>query len=152
MKRVMVICSGNICRSPMAAAMVEKSLRDAKVPSVVISAGTLGINGQPAAANAITVMKQIGIDISSHRSQGVSAQMLTFADHLIVMEPIHEAFVRQKAPTVESRIQRMWDYAEPRGRLPLIPDPVGQELEAFAACRDELVACVAAWARWSILR
>ncbi|MBI4822346.1 MAG: hypothetical protein HY791_39160 [Deltaproteobacteria bacterium] len=132
----------------MAAVMAERALKGANVPAVVISAGTLGIHGQPAAAHAVSVMREIGLELSGHRSQGVSVQMLSFADYILVMEPLHEAYLRQKAQTVSERIHRVWEYAEPRGRLTHIADPMGQDLEAFAICRDELLACIDSWARW----
>src|SRR5881396_718122 len=89
-KRIVFVCSGTICRSPMAEAIARKLLADAKIPAMVISAGTLGINSNPAATHAVTAVQELGIDLSGHRSQGVTLQLLRMADHVLVMSPEHE--------------------------------------------------------------
>jgi len=145
MKRVICVCSGNICRSPMAAGIVRDRLGKQDIPCVVISAGTLNINGQPASVHAVEACSQIGLDISGHRSQGVSAPLLELADHLVVMSPHHAESLLRIDKRLAPKIVRIWEFStEP---LDEIADPVGLDLAAFVKCRDILVGCLDAWVR-----
>ena len=145
MHRIIFVCSGNICRSPLAAGMAKAKLATANIPSVVISAGTLNINGQSAAPNAVEAAKQIGIDIESHRSQGVSQGLMAMADHIVVMAPRHEDALVKLDPNLEDNIVRMWAYGAHDESLTQIDDPVGQDLDAFITCRKRLDICLDAW-------
>ncbi len=145
MKRIVFICSGNICRSPMAAGLARDVLTKQKVPHVVISAGTLNINGQPAAKHAVEAMRLIDLDIAGHRSQGVSKHLCAMADKLVVMAPVHEQALVEMDPSLAPKIQRMWAYS--KDQYDEIADPVGLDLDAFVICRDLLVECVNEWAR-----
>ena len=145
MIRVVFICSGNICRSPLAAGMATAMLKEENIPAVVISAGTLNINGQPAAPNAVEAGQLIGIDISTHRSQGISLPLMRMADALVVMAPKHEAFLLKLDPNLDEKIVRMWEYGEHSETLFEIEDPVGQDLETFIVCRKRLTKCLRAW-------
>lgn len=141
--RIMFVCSGNICRSPMAAGLARAFLDAAGADAVVVSAGTLNINGEPAARFGRDAMKEIGIPIDDHYSQGVQLAMLNAADHIVVMAPRHEAAILESSPLVAPKIVRMWDWAE--ADLQQINDPVGRDLAAFQACRDLLTECVHSW-------
>ena len=88
-------------------------------------------------------MEEIEIDISSHYSQGVQTALLDVADHVFVMAPRHENYLRQHAPSAATKIVRMWEWAEEP--LSQIDDPVGQDLAAFRVCRDLLDRCLERW-------
>lgn len=145
MTRILFVCSGNLCRSPMAAALAEKMLSTAGIPAVVASAGTLGIYGSPAAANAIKVLEDVGVDLRRHSSQGISTVLLRAADHVVVMAPVHEQELLAREPAVAPKIRRLWEYTSPPGKLQEIEDPVGLPIEAFAECRETIVECLGVW-------
>ena len=141
--RLVFVCSGNICRSPIAAAFARQKAADRDVSAVVLSCGTLGIVGHPAAELGRVAMAEVGVDIADHYSQGVQAAMLNLADHVFVMAPKHEEFLRRTVPSATSRLVRMWEFApEPMDQ---IDDPVGQDLDAFRHCRDLLDRCLDNW-------
>lgn len=141
--RLVFVCSGNICRSPIAAAYGRHKAAERGVAVVVLSCGTLGIVGQPAAHGSQVAMAEVGIDISDHYSQGVQAAILDVADRVFVMAPRHEAFLVQHSPAVAAKIVRTWEYAgEP---MEQIDDPIGKDLEAFRQCRDLLDRCMDNW-------
>ncbi len=147
-RRIIVACSGNICRSPMAAAMLKPMLAQAQLPAVVISAGTLNLLGQSAAAHAQDAMTEIGVDLTEHRSQGLSPQFMRLADAIIVMSPEHVAFIQQHARDVMPRVVKLWEYYPedaPEAPLSEIVDPVGRDRQAFRACRDVLQQCLSGW-------
>lgn len=129
----------------MAAGMAKKQLSDAQIPAVVISAGTLNLNGQSAAPNAVAAAAEIDIDIASHRSQGVSLPLMSMADQLVIMAPNHEAALLALDEGLAPKIVRIWEFGQHESALVQIDDPVGQDLAAFAKCRDRLTICLKAW-------
>ena len=145
MKRIVFVCSGNICRSPMAAGLASKMLEDAGVPSVVISAGTLNIQGSPASEHAVDVVASIDVDISMHRSQGVSPHLMRLADQIVVMAPNHEEHILGLDRSLAPKIHRLWEYADPDAGLTEIADPVNQSRDVYEECRDLLVSCLERW-------
>lgn len=144
--RIVFVCSGNICRSPLAAAIAQRMLDAAKIPAVTISAGTLGLSGHSAAAHTITTAAEIGLDLTSHRSQGVSLALMRMADHIVVMAPHHAQFLLQGDPTLAPRIVRLWEFARDDGQpLDHIPDPVGKDLFTFRRARDLIQQGLESW-------
>lgn len=125
--------------------MAKAKLEAAGIPAEVTSAGTLYINGQPAAPNAVFAGELIGIDITSHLSQGISMQMALTADHLVAMAPHHVNELTGLDPSLEGKIVRLWTYGEHVDPLVEIADPVGQDLDAFVECGERLDICLDSW-------
>ncbi|QDG54623.1 hypothetical protein FIV42_28920 [Persicimonas caeni] len=142
-RRIVFVCSGNICRSPLAEAMAKPMLEERGIPAVVISAGTLGLQGRSAAANSVTVAGEVGIDLEGHRSQGVSIPLMRMADHIVVMAPRHEAELVGKDRGLTGKIVRLWEYLDED--LDHIPDPVGQDVETFRVMRDRVQEALERW-------
>lgn len=86
--RILVVCTANRCRSPMAAAMLSDALARSGVEAVVTSAGSLEA-GIPAVDNAIAVMGDRGLDITSHVSTQLSLELLSSIDLILTMERAH---------------------------------------------------------------
>jgi protein-tyrosine-phosphatase len=144
--RIVFICSGNICRSPMAEAIGRQLLFEGGIPTGwVESAGTLGIEGQPASEFAIKAVGELGLDLSGHRSQGVSARHLDEADYLVAMAPEHAREVWMQRPATEPRIVRLWIYTTRKGRLQRIDDPIGKSYEVYVEARDNIRECLQNW-------
>ncbi len=141
--RIIFVCSGNICRSPMAEAIARDLLEQRELEAVVISAGTLGITGRPPASLAERVLEEIDLSPPSTRSQGLSPALLKRADYVPVMEPKHARAVEQAAPEAAERLVRLWEYADPP--IEGIADPVGENLETFRDTRDLLYECIERW-------
>ncbi len=93
-----MVCTGNVCRSPMAAALLSHHLASAGVPASVSSAGLLE-GGAPVTPGAVAAMRLRGIDVSSHRSQQIDVAMLADADLVIGMASEH---VRESATLLPS--------------------------------------------------
>ena len=85
---VLVVCTANICRSPMGAAFLRYRAIEASFPIEVSSAGFL-FDGEPASSDAIAVMAEVGIDMSAHRSRIVDPEMVRASDLVITMERSH---------------------------------------------------------------
>jgi len=90
MHSVLLVCTANICRSPMAEALLRARLGEAAADWRIESAGTWALEGEGAAPRAIKVLKARGIDLSQHRSRVVDASLLNRARLVLVMEKGHK--------------------------------------------------------------
>ncbi len=147
--RIICICSGNICRSPMAVAHLRRRLADLDQPAVVISGGTLGIHGRRADPLARKIVRRsdpkAGAIIDEHRSQGLSPAMLQRADRLVIMSPRHRRFIEEHAPQVLPKVVELWQFTDEEPPIDRIPDPVGYDLQVFAKCHALTVDGLDAW-------
>jgi protein-tyrosine-phosphatase len=88
--RLLFVCTGNTCRSPMAEGILKKALKDRGVENVEVrSAGTYGLDLAPASVFAAAAAKAVGVDISRHRSRTLDEKMIEKADLILVMSPEH---------------------------------------------------------------
>lgn len=143
MIRAIFICTGNICRSPMAHYIFEHRANERGIPNLAVSMSTLGLQGNPAAPNAIDVCAEIGVDLENHRAQPLNQAMLKAATHIFVMEPIHEeAAIRAGADP--SKIIFLGSL-DPENPSPVIDDPHQQSREKFVICRDRIARALDSW-------
>jgi protein-tyrosine phosphatase len=134
-KLILFVCTGNTCRSPLAAALCRKRLADrlecavADLPSrgfEVTSAGLAAMRGEPAAADAVTVAHELGADLSDHASRPATADLLSDADMIVGMTAGH--------------LQGLAGFAGPGIRTRLLcgdsdlSDPIGGDLTVYQAC------------------
>jgi len=130
---LLFVCSGNTCRSPIATGLARRivaerldcdpeRLEDRDVR--IASAGVFAAAGLPAAENAKEVLARRGIDISRHRSQPLTVELVNRADYVFVMTPVHRAEVAALVPSAADRIIVLGDDEE-------IADPIGKDLEAY---------------------
>jgi len=91
MKKVLVVCTGNICRSPMVQALIRRELAERGLTEEVHvdSAGTYALVDHPASAGSVNAMAQRSLDITNHRAQQLDASMVAAADVILVMEEQH---------------------------------------------------------------
>ena len=144
--RVLVICSGNICRSPMVEAYLRQRLSRSEMAHVVVaSAGTLGINGVPASSEAVEAMGEIGIDLTGHRSKGLTAPDLRASEIVLAMDHEHLEYLAARHPEGRDRrylIRAFEKGPEPRADAPDLFDPVGRPVEVFRKQRDTIRVCI----------
>src|SRR2546423_6616281 len=84
MKTILCVCTGNVCRSPMAEGIFRQAVQD-RVNYRVLSAGLGAIDGQPPSGYAIQAARELGIDISSQRSRMLTAELVEQADYIFGM-------------------------------------------------------------------
>ena len=111
MKKVLFICTGNICRSPMAEGLL-RMMADNRLE--VVSAGLGAGRGQPPSAHAVAVLQKEGVDISGIRSQPVTAELLRSADYIFTMTRDHLDMLLLLYPEMatKARLVRFADEAK----------------------------------------
>lgn len=135
------VCSGNICRSPMAEGILKQILSKTKYKKwiKVRSAGTLMIPVSDAHEFAIDVMNEKKIDISQHRSSAISSQIMAESDVVIAMAYNHYKFLRERFPAHKDKVVliKQWQR-ENRLSNPSIADPIGHDIEFFNVTYTEI--------------
>ena len=125
MKTVMFVCTGNTCRSPMAQYLFQQM---AGGRAVSASAGLTARDGSPASACAQEAMREIGIDISAHRSRLLTPDLIHGADAVVAMGKEH--------------YYMLLHCGAPKERLYLlgsgIEDPYGGSLVVYRQCRNKI--------------
>ncbi len=137
MAHILVVCTGNICRSPAAAALLQHRLAQAGLGDWhVTSAGTWARDGQPATSHMVTLLADRGLDLSAHRARTVNHHILRAADLVLVMTRNHAEALRLEFP---DQAHKIYVLSEMLGGEPYdIEDPFGGTLDDYRRCVAEL--------------
>lgn len=139
MNAILVVCVGNICRSPVAEALLKTHFPDKRI----WSAGLSALVGKPADPAAQAIAAHSGLDLSGHRAQQVSGWMCSEADLILVMETGHRSELEQRFPLARGRIHRLGEGRD--GGID-IADPYRQPPPAFETAHAEIERSVTHWA------
>ena len=131
---VLCVCTGNICRSPMLEYLLRQELEKRGLTHITVtSAGTDTIDDMPASEHAVTVMDEVGIDLTVHRSRQMTQAIADDTDVCVVMTPQHGV------------IAALYFGIDPEAIVipgEGIPDPFGGSVKQYRQCRDALAAAL----------
>jgi protein-tyrosine phosphatase len=139
-EEVIVVCIGNICRSPMAEALLGARLRAMGFGTRVSSAGVGACVGLPADPMSITLMEERGLDIGAHRGRQLDPQHVGEHTQLLVMTQDQRKWITRRRGSLADRVALLGQWGEGE-----IADPVGRGRVEFEAARAAIERAVEQW-------
>ncbi len=145
---VLLVCTGNTCRSPMAQVMFQRRVSEtlqcdvAELPNrgvMVISAGVSAAAGTPASESAIQAMRSRRLDLSNHESRPVSDALVRFADLILTMTRGHRHAVLEHWPAAAGKIQLLGRDGRD------VADPIGGDVAEYERCAAQIETHLPHW-------
>ena len=134
---ILVVCTANRCRSPMAVGLLRGMLQEVGLADrvAVTSAGVWAADGEEAAPLGVELLEERGVDIRDHRSRGLGYRDILVADLILVMEEAHRNSIYHWAPASLSKVMLLSELV---GKHRDIPDPFGQERDQYESVLAEM--------------
>ena len=141
---ILTICTGNVCRSPMAEKLLQHALAAQAAPLnqlEVVSAGVAAGYGDPASANSVAALKKVQLDLGRHKSQPVTQNLIDQAFLILGMTQSHLDILQHYHTNLPERLHLFREFMDD-DQGPEIPDPFGQNFAAYAACMDAMAEAI----------
>ncbi|MDA8240309.1 MAG: hypothetical protein M0Z67_08055 [Nitrospiraceae bacterium] len=140
-KNILTVCTGNICRSPMAEGILRALLTGGPAAKVS-SAGTHALIGNSAADFAIIAAAERGIDISGHRARMIGQEIIRGSSSILCMELSHVEWVLEIDPSAITKTFNLAEFAGSEKKLKQIADPYGCSLREYRSCFADIETCI----------
>jgi protein arginine phosphatase len=135
--RILFVCTGNTCRSALADALARKVIVERGLTEVEVqSAGTSAWDGAPASDGALLVGMERNLDLSQHRAQTLTRELVRDADLILAMGPHHLERIEALGGAGKSYL--VTEFASRGASARPVNDPIGGELEVYRTTADEL--------------
>ena len=133
---ILFVCTGNTCRSPMAEGLFKKIVKENEDEIEIASGGMNAFEGDGANQNAICVLEEYGVDISSHKAKNVDAATIADADVILTMTNAHkEMLLYLFGGAAEEKTYTLMEYIGSEGD---INDPYGGDIEVYKNCAKQI--------------
>ncbi len=129
---VLFVCTGNTCRSPMAAALFNKIAIEKNLDVRIESAGLFAEESEGASTEAVISMKAYDIDLLGHHAQSINSELLDKSDLILTMTAAHKMLLSQYA---DDKTYTLCEYVDEDGD---IPDPFGGDVAEYEECAASL--------------
>jgi protein-tyrosine-phosphatase len=140
LKKILFVCSGNTCRSPLAEGIARKIFSDrVKSPVTVSSAGSSAFEGAPASPEAVRVASRYGVDITGHQSRLLGPADVRDADLIVTMGEKHRSTVGVIDPDALPYTVLLTSFC---GQTGDVPDPIGGGMEAYERVYELIHRCL----------
>lgn len=141
MQKVLFVCSGNTCRSPLAEAAMKNMIVKEKAEDSfrTASAGLMTVDGLPASNYAITAAREKNMDLSAHYSQQLQTSLVELADIILTMTAGHKQFIDENWPQAAEKTFLLKEFA---GCCGDIIDPFGGSLDDYRHCLSQIQDCL----------
>jgi len=140
-KKILFVCTGNQCRSPMAEHLFKQILARSPNPRAkkiaVMSASTGMYNGAQASRKTVEVMRGRGIDLAGFRAKQISPELVDWADLVLAMDRRNKKAIINMFPESAAKVFTLKEYAGSYDELD-VEDPVSQPIEQYEKCADEI--------------
>lgn len=137
------VCTGNICRSPMAEGLMRHRLEEMGVTSANISSmGVHGLEDAPPTAAAQQVCEENGFDIAAHRSRPIVVEEIQDADLVFCMEPMHQKFLHTYFPWHKDTIVLLAAWPGKPNRKSIVKDPMGKPIAFYRKIFEQIAGHV----------
>jgi glycine hydroxymethyltransferase len=140
LKSILFVCTGNVCRSPMAEGLFRHATKEAGGWSVA-SAGLNAGRGQPPSPDAVRALRELGIDIGHYRSQPVTEELVHDADFIFAMTRGHLEMLAILFPEAAEKTFLLREFEAAAGN-PDVLDPIGQGFATYLECRETIRAAL----------
>jgi protein-tyrosine phosphatase len=137
-KKILFVCTADICRSPMAEAIFNALAKDRNLPFWAESAGTAALEGRPIAPNAVVALEEVGIYPEVHCARQVSEAMIEDSELVLVMSARHAAALYRLYGNLSRKIHTLPEYASGSCIEEGVPDPYGHTMAAYRSCVRQL--------------
>ncbi len=139
---IMFICTGNICRSAMAHAMLEKKIKEINKDIEVYSCGIFAENGDVSTNEAVQTMKEYDIDLKKHKATNIQNSNIKDMDIILCATTAHKNNVINMYPELKEKIFTMKEYAGYDNNDLDIKDPWGYGIDVYKRCSKEIEECI----------
>ena len=134
MYKVLFVCTGNTCRSPMAEAFFNLIAQERGLPMRAVSAG-LSVSADKVSKYAIKAAAEYGVDLSPHRPRPVMDELINEVDLILTMTEHHKVRICERFPSAQSKTETLLSFVGEQGD---IDDPFGGSLEEYRECARRL--------------